>query len=84
MLNMDVCVGKLSKYLIFSSNPIMTACLFIDTDECVDTSMHNCSEIDHEICRNLEGSYVCDCSSGFERQGNVCQGTYLLSLNSTN
>ena len=56
----------------------MSALFIIDIDECVNSSMHSCSEIDHEIWRNLEGSYECDCNSGFERHGSVCQDNYYI------
>ena len=46
----------------------------VDIDECDNSTIHNCSEVYNEICRNVDGSFECDCMSGFDRHENVCEG----------
>jgi len=41
-----------------------------DIDECADQS--NCDYYS-ETCVNTQGSFVCNCQSGYEKYGNVCQ-----------
>ena len=50
--------------------------LLIDFDECINGSFHNCSEADNEICRNIYGSFTCECMKGFEMSGatEICEG----------
>ena len=52
-------------YLIFSS---------IDIDECKDKP----ELCQHGSCRNLVGTYICDCDSGFVRSldGKQCEGLF--------
>lgn len=52
-----------------------------DTHFCLD--IDECAEWDacQQRCRNVKGSYTCDCYDGYEKDGNECRatGTELLS-----
>ena len=52
--------------------------LLADINECLNVSANNCSEPNNEVCRNVEGSYTCDCSPGYQRyqEGElyICRG----------
>ena len=50
----------------------------VDIDECDNSTIHNCSEVHNEICRNVDGSFECDCMSGFDRHENVCEGEVMF------
>lgn len=44
-----------------------------DIDECNSTATHDCEQ----ICRNTEGSFECDCMSGYQPEAaspNLCEG----------
>ena len=44
-----------------------------DFDECASSNTNNCAQ----VCVNLEGSYMCDCQSGFllnTDDGRTCTG----------
>lgn len=43
---------------------------FLDVDEC-SKGEHNCDN-DSEKCRNMPGSFTCDCKKGFKRDGDKC------------
>ena len=45
---------------------------FTDIDECEQGT----SECD-QICNNTDGSYICDCNTGFKRVDNTCEGLNL-------
>ena len=49
--------------------------LSIDIDECEDSSLNNCDQ----LCNNTEGSYHCDCKSGFQLAADqaTCEGWYI-------
>ena len=49
--------------------------LSIDIDECEESSLNNCDQ----LCNNTEGSYRCDCSSGFQLAADhaSCEGWYM-------
>ena len=47
--------------------------LFTDVDECLSSSMNNCSQ----ECNNTEGSYLCCCKSGYNldpSDNSTCHG----------
>ena len=50
----------------------------VDDDECTDGT-HNCSPPE-ETCKNTVGSFTCECSSGYELNGDgtTCIGMYKL------
>ena len=43
---------------------------YADVDEC-STGEHQCDK-DSETCRNMPGSFTCDCRKGFRRDGDKC------------
>ena len=44
--------------------------LFTDVDEC-SAEEHDCNK-DSQKCRNMPGSFTCDCKKGFKRDGDQC------------
>ena len=50
--------------------------MLIDLDECVNSTYHNCSEAENELCLNTVGSFTCECLQGFDLNAstNVCEG----------
>ena len=53
-------------------------CLFSDIDECGDESLNNCTDNSH--CQNLYGTYVCNCESGYYRNGSICEGNFACTV----
>ena len=49
----------------------------IDIDECTE-GLSKC----HQICKNTNGSYQCDCDGGYKLRGDnfTCIGTYSCTL----
>lgn len=67
---------------IHKTTPVLPSFFFfLDVNECENNV---CPE--HSDCRNMEGSYTCDCQRGFQSSGGVCIGKWsiivLLSLKS--
>ena len=50
--------------------------IIIDLDECVNSSYHNCTEAENEICHNMVGSFTCECLQGFDINisTKICEG----------
>lgn len=46
--------------------------LLTDINEC-ETGANECDE--NANCSNTEGSYTCQCKTGYEGDGSLCQGT---------
>lgn len=48
----------------------------LDINECANASTHSCSEVKNEVCRNTNGSYMCECMPGFTLIGadRSCEG----------
>ena len=51
----------------------------LDVDECI-RNQHNCQH----ICKNTEGSFICDCQFGFNlaNDGISCERMYILHAES--
>ena len=49
--------------------------LFTDIDECTAESPCHVNA----TCNNTEGSYVCECNTGFSGDGFTCEGRFCLS-----
>lgn len=47
----------------------------LDIDEC-GTSNHNCHE--NAKCTNNAGSYTCECSTGYNGDGEKCDGKFIV------
>ena len=47
--------------------------MFSDIDECSDES-HACDG--NANCTNTNGSFKCDCKTGFSENGNTCTGIF--------
>ena len=45
-------------------------CYYLDKDEC-SSDEHSCDR-ESEKCRNMPGSFTCDCQKGFKRDGDKC------------
>eukprot|EP00117_Sycon_ciliatum_P004426 scpid57547/ scgid8807/ Vitamin K-dependent protein S len=44
-----------------------------DIDECSDASLNNCADPATAICLNTHGSFGCECNTGFDGNGRLCQ-----------
>ena len=53
----------------------------VDVDECSDKDMYTCPA--HSSCKNVEGSYRCQCEIGFEKSGSVCIGRNMPNAGSS-
>ncbi len=51
----------------------------LDINECLNSSLHNCSAEAKEVCVNNNGSYTCDCQQGYSLQSDKCEGILVLS-----
>ena len=49
----------------------------IDIDECVEET-DNCD--DNAICTNTDGSFTCECESGFSGNGVQCDGEIIMIM----
>ena len=52
-------------------------CFHTDIDECVEES-DNCD--DNAICTNTDGSFTCECESGFSGNGIQCDGKIIMVM----
>lgn len=52
-----------------------------DVDECANDTLHDCFASNHQVCRNVFGSFDCDCEPGYEANSidNACQGQLVYS-----
>ena len=57
---------------------VLLLLLLTDIDECLN-SAHGCTE-DSERCFNFDGGFTCRCRDGYQKDGNMCTGTALISL----
>lgn len=46
--------------------------LFPDIDECSKSSLNMCGA--HSECKNMPGTYKCECEKGFRGDGMMCTG----------
>ena len=46
--------------------------LFLDINECINANGNNCHE--NAICTNTNGSFTCQCESGYTGNGTTCNG----------
>ena len=57
---------------------------YLDIDECLEKhdnmTMHNCNE--NAICKDLDGSFLCSCKSGYVGNGVTCVSEYDAIFNS--
>lgn len=53
-----------------------------DINECANETMNNCSASSHQVCRNVFGSFNCDCEQGYEAGSldNMCQGQLAIII----
>ena len=55
----------------------MCLTIHIDIDECVEET-DNCD--DNAICTNTDGSFTCECESGFSGNGVQCVGKIIMIM----
>ena len=48
-----------------------------DINECLE-GIHNCTVF--STCQNVLGSYICNCVTGFERDGETCTSVFYYKL----
>jgi hypothetical protein len=65
----------------FNSNRRLQSTDCVDADEC-SLGIHNCSST--QVCINTEGSFSCNCTSGFTLAGNACIDADECSLGTHN
>ena len=55
---------------------ILLICHFTDINECADDTLNDCDQ----ICINTNGSYVCECDSGYLLNDDLitCSGIIML------
>ena len=54
--------------------------MLLDIDEC-STGDHNCTQ--NQRCVNRNGTFICECVSGYRLLNRICEGnktSYVLSL----
>jgi hypothetical protein len=56
-----------------------------DIDECANNTLNNCSASNHQVCRNVLGSFHCDCDVGYEagifdNTMSSCQGQLISTI----
>ena len=53
-----------------------------DVDECANDTLNNCFASNHQVCRNVPGSFDCDCEPGYEADSIddiiICQGQLII------
>ena len=47
--------------------------VLIDVNECSE-GQHDCDQQAHTVCSNTNGSYTCDCQTGYILSGRICEG----------
>ena len=52
----------------------ISSCLIEDIDECVSSPCHP-----NATCTNENGTFTCECDTGYTGNGYSCQGIYTLS-----
>ena len=65
---------KGNKWVLFCSFIVYVILLdmLLDIDEC-STGVHNCTQ-NHLQCVNRPGTFICECSSGYELLNGICEG----------
>lgn len=63
------CTDIFISTIIFNNNSLL---YIIDVNECTQ-NMDNCSS--NALCTNTQGSFLCDCNSGYNGNGVNCAGT---------
>ena len=58
---------------------VLTSCLIICLFELADLPVVNCATNTHlcnanAVCKNIEGSHICICNSGYIGNGKICAG----------
>ena len=65
-LDGKICLFHRSINITFMSYPLMA-----DIDECAQGNP--CTDT-HSECKNVDGSYNCQCKDGFEKKDGICEG----------
>ena len=58
---------------------VMTLCFYLDIDECMTVSSHDCEQ----NCDNILGGYVCTCNEGFNlntTDNKTCEGKLYIMI----
>ena len=61
-------MGQFYNYYIY--------CLISDVDECADGESNKCHV--NALCSNNDGSYTCECKSGYTGDGFNCNGEHFV------
>ena len=70
--NGENCSGKQTYSIVLYRYKPLTVFGSSDVDECANNNDNNCNQ----LCNNTEGSFVCDCQSGYKlnADGHTCDG----------
>ena len=66
------CEGIVKDFLLQFNN------ISLDINECLLTGGHSCPP--HSVCINEEPRYSCNCTSGYEKKGDLCARKFLRHL----
>ena len=69
---------KLVLYSFLAKNSFDFIIDLTDIDECAPQGSNDCHS--NSSCNNTDGSFACSCNSGFNGNGNFCEGLFNLCM----